>query len=42
VRQIIPLSLNADELAALRKSAGAVSDLVEAMKRLAAEGAASA
>ncbi len=42
VRQIIPLSLNADELAALRKSAGAVSDLVEAMKRLAAEGAANA
>ena len=37
VRQIIPLSLNADELAALKKSAGAVRELVSAMERLAAE-----
>jgi malate dehydrogenase len=39
VRQIIPLSLNEDELAALRKSAGAVRELVAAMERLAAESA---
>lgn len=37
LRQIIPLSLTEDELAALRKSAGAVQDLVDAMERLAAE-----
>lgn len=42
VRQIIPLSLTDDELAALRQSAGAVQDLVDAMKRLASESAASA
>jgi malate dehydrogenase len=38
VRQIIPLSLTEDELTALRRSAGAVQDLVEAMNRLRAEG----
>jgi malate dehydrogenase len=37
VRQIIPLSLTNEELAALKKSASAVQDLVEAMKRLSAE-----
>lgn len=36
VRQIIPLSLNEDELAALRKSADSVRELVGAMERLAA------
>jgi malate dehydrogenase len=39
VRQIIELSLTDDESAALRKSAGAVEDLVAAMDRLAAEAA---
>jgi malate dehydrogenase len=39
VRQIIPLSLTDEELAALHRSAGAVKDLVEAMDRLAAESA---
>ena len=39
VRQIIELSLTEDEMAALRKSAGAVRDLVEAMERLQAEAA---
>jgi malate dehydrogenase len=42
VRQIIPLSLNAEELAALKKSAGAVRELVSAMERLAAEDVSSA
>jgi malate dehydrogenase len=42
VRQIIPLSLTDDELAALKQSAGAVQDLVDAMDRLAAELAPSA
>jgi malate dehydrogenase len=42
VRQIIPLSLLDEELAALKTSAAAVRDLVEAMTRLAAEGAVSA
>jgi malate dehydrogenase len=37
VRQIIPLSLTEDELAALQRSAGAVQDLVDAMDRLSAE-----
>jgi malate dehydrogenase len=41
VRQIIELSLTDEELAALRRSAGAVKDLVEAMDRLAAEAAVS-
>ena len=39
VRQIIELSLTAEESAALEKSAAAVQDLVDAMARLAAEGA---
>ena len=42
VRQIIPLSLTDDELAALKRSAGAVQDLVDAMDRLSAEAAPSA
>jgi malate dehydrogenase len=42
VRQIVSLALTADEAAALRKSAGAVQDLVEAMSRLSAESTASA
>ena len=37
VRQIIELSLTDDESAALKKSAGAVRDLVESMERLSAE-----
>ena len=37
VRQIIPLSLTEEEVAALHRSAGAVKDLVEAMARLAAD-----
>jgi malate dehydrogenase len=37
VRQIIELSLTEAEEAALRRSAGAVRDLVEAMERLSAE-----
>jgi malate dehydrogenase len=40
VRQIIQLSLTTDELAALKTSAGAVQDLVDAMERLGAEAAA--
>jgi malate dehydrogenase len=42
VRQVIELSLTDDELAAVKKSAGAVQDLVEAMQRLAAESTTSA
>jgi len=38
VRQIISLSLTADESAALKKSAGAVQELVNSMKRLASDG----
>lgn len=37
VRQVIELSLLDDEAAALKKSAGAVQDLVDAMQRLASE-----
>jgi malate dehydrogenase len=37
VRQIIELSLLPEEMAALKQSASAVRDLVEAMERLAAE-----
>ena len=40
VREIIELSLEAEERAALEKSAAAVKDLVAAMSRLAAEPAA--
>jgi malate dehydrogenase len=40
VRQIIQLSLTTDELTALKRSAGAVQDLVDAMERLGAETAA--
>ena len=39
VRQIIELSLTAEESAALKKSAAAVQDLVDAMARLGAESA---
>lgn len=39
VRQIIELSLNSEESAALKQSAGAVQDLVDAMARLGAEAA---
>ena len=42
VRQIIPLSLTAEELAALRDSAAAVQDLVDAMARLGGGGDAEA
>nr|MBA3450934.1 malate dehydrogenase [Chloroflexia bacterium] len=42
VRQVIPLSLLPEELAALKQSAAAVKDLVEAMDRLSAEPAARA
>ena len=42
VRQIIELSLTAEESAALKKSAAAVQDLVDAMARLGAESAAEA
>lgn len=42
VRQVVELSLTDDESAALKKSAGAVQDLVDAMQRLAAEGSPSA
>jgi malate dehydrogenase len=38
VRQIIPLALTEEELAALKSSAGAVQELVEAMERLRADG----
>jgi hypothetical protein len=37
MRQIIELNLKADEKAALKASAAAVQDLVDAMERLAAE-----
>jgi malate dehydrogenase len=42
VRQIIELSLTKEESAALKKSAGAVQDLVSAMERLGSEAAAGA
>ena len=37
LEQIMPLNLHDDELAALRKSAGAVRELVESMQRITAE-----
>jgi malate dehydrogenase len=42
VRQIIELSLTAEESAALKKSAASVQELVDAMERLGAESAAGA
>jgi malate dehydrogenase len=42
VRQIIELSLTAEESAALEKSAASVQDLVDAMARLGAESVAGA
>jgi malate dehydrogenase len=42
LHQVIELALTGQEMAALKKSAGAVQDLVAAMKRLAAEPAVSA